>query len=323
MKRIFLVWKRYCARSHNLANHFDAKIVPISPFSSDGKVIKTLLRYFISFIQTVVVLNRERADIIFSLNQPPPLILAIYLYTRLFGGKYVLDSHSAPFNNPILAWLRPFYRYFACKALFNINTNAHHKHLIESWGGRSYIISDVPIDFGQDYPKKQVQEKSIAVVVSFMFDEPIKEIWEAARRLPDVSFYVTGNYHKCSNLLLKKIPDNIRLQGFLPRDDYLGLLISVKGVMSLTTRDYTMQMGAYEALSLAQPIITSHWEILRTSFGDAAVYVNNTPESIAGGIRELFQNYDKYSNAAARQKRTRREHFDAVRRSILAEIDSL
>ena len=156
-----------------------------------------------------------------------------------------------------------------------------------------------------------------------MFDEPIREIWEAAQRLPDISFYVTGNHQKAPKELLKNVPNNVRLQGFLPRNDYIGLLMSVKGVMSLTIRDHTMQMGAYEALSLKQPIITSDWEILRTSFGDAAVYVNNTPESIVRGICKLFQNYQKYSNAVARQRKRRREYFDAVRSNILAEIDSL
>jgi hypothetical protein len=84
-----------------------------------------------------------------------------------------------------------------------------------------------------------------------------------------------------------------------------------------------MQMGAYEALSLEKPIITSDWQILRESFGKGAVYVKNTPESICYGIHEMFNNYDEYKKNVLFQREKRRTYFYSTRKSILSEIDRL
>ena len=321
MKKIFLAWKSYCTRSHNIAGHVGAENVFILPFASEKSAFGKILRYAVSFILTLKYLFKERPPVVFTLNQPPPLIFAVYLYSRMYGAKYILDSHSGPFNDPKWAWFLPGYRFIAKNAFLNINTNSHHKEIVESWGGRSCIIGDVPIDFKTDYPRKVVSEKSIAVVASFMFDEPLEAVWEAAELLPDVTFHVTGNHKKAGRKLLETVPDNIKLEGYMERDEYLGLFLSVKGVMALTTRDFTMQMGAYEALSLEQPIITSDWAILRESFGNGAVYVDNTPQSIASGCSELLNNHDRYSTAIIKQRRIRRTYFDKARDYIQKEIE--
>ena len=83
-----------------------------------------------------------------------------------------------------------------------------------------------------------------------------------------------------------------------------------------------MQMGAYEALSLKQPIVTSDWAILRESFGDGAVYVSNTPEAISKGVLKLLKNHIKYKEAICLQRLKRRKYFNSVRKQILKKINS-
>ena len=53
-------------------------------------------------------------------------------------------------------------------------------------------------------------------------------------------------------------PDNVRLTGFLPDSDYVGLILASDAVIALTTMDHTMQRGAYEAVYLGRPVITSN-----------------------------------------------------------------
>ena len=202
MKKVFLAWKPYCARSHNLAEHFNAKITYIHPFSTDGNPALSIVRYFISFFMTLIELFRQRPNVVFTLNQPIPLLLSVFIYSKASGSCYILDSHSAPFNNPILALLRPLYRVFAKEAVLNINTNSLHQSIVNSWGGKSFIIGDVPIDFNKEYPAKKIGTKSISVVASFMFDEPISEILNAAEMVPEITFYVTGNYKKAKKELI-------------------------------------------------------------------------------------------------------------------------
>jgi hypothetical protein len=98
-------------------------------------------------------------------------------------------------------------------------------------------------------------------------------------------------------------------------------MASVSAVMVLTTRDQTMQMGAYEALSLGQPIITSDWQILRDSFGPAAAYVDNSPESIVRGVLDVTGDAaERFRRAAADQKRVRRRYFDATCSEIISVL---
>jgi glycosyltransferase involved in cell wall biosynthesis len=323
MKKIFLTWANYSTRSQMLSQHFQAEIIYIYPFDSEGYLPKTLFRYIVSFAITLNILRKKKPDVIFSLNSPPPLLLAIYLFTRFYGSVYVLDSHSAPFSNPKVQWLQPAYRFFASRAFININTNEFHRGLVESWGGRSFVISDIPIEFEDNYPRSKVEDKSIVYVASFDFDEPLEEVLNTARKLREVTFHITGNYSKAPRRLLQNLPPNIQLEGFLPRTNYLGLLKSVKAVMTLTTRNFTMQMGAYEALSLGKPIITSDWPILRNSFGKGAVYVNNTAESIHDGVLEMLRNYKEYTGNVKLQRKRRKENFDDMKNQVLAELKKL
>ena len=320
MKKVFLCWKSACTRSRNQAYHFGAKNIYILLFPGRRGLAALFVRYLGSFVITLQRLIQERPDVIFTLNQPPFLILAVYLYASVFRCKYILDSHSAAFNDKKWAWARPLYRFIARRAFLNINTNEHHRQLVESWGGKSIVMSDIPIDYDRHFPPQRVDRDSIAVVASFMFDEPIEAIWAAARKTPEIHYYVTGDEQKLTAQLRNACPTNIHLTGYLSTEDYLGLLTSVRGVMVLTTRNHTMQMGAYEALSLQQPIITSNWPILRESFGPSAVYVDNNPASIAAGARELMGAIDAFKAASIAQRVARRAYYDSAKQQILTQL---
>lgn len=321
-KRIFLVWKPSCTRSQNQARNFGAEVIHISKFRGRSGLAFLAARYFVSFFETLRVLRARRPDVIFTINQPPPLILAVYLYTRLFGGIYLLDSHSAPFNDRKWAWARPLYRWIATRAFLNINTDPAHKAVVEQWGGRSVIMSDIPIVHDHDYPRATLGASSIVVVASFMFDEPTAEIWAAARLTPEVDYHVTGNPEKVPIALRDTQPGNVHFTGFVPTEEYFGLLSAATAVMVLTTRDNTMQCGAYEALSLEQPIITSDWKILHDSFGEAAVYVDNTPAGIAAGVRQVLADLQGFKDSAREQRRRRSETYFASRDEILRQISA-
>jgi glycosyltransferase involved in cell wall biosynthesis len=319
-KRVFLVWKGSCTRSQNQARNFGAEVIHISRFQGRRGIAFLAAKYFVSFFVTLRELHARRPDVIFTINQPPPLILAVYLYTRVFGGIYLLDSHSAPFNDRKWAWAKPLYRWISARAFLNINTDPAHKAEVERWGGRSVIMSDIPIEHERAYPHASLGENSIVVVSSFMFDEPTAEIWAAARLTPEIHYYVTGNPEKVPAVLRNTQPDNVHLTGFVPTDEYFGLLSAAEAVMVLTTRDNTMQCGAYEALSLEQPIITSDWKILHDSFGAAAVYVDNTPTQIAAGVRQVLANRRDFRDAARAQRRRRSEYYYGARDEILRQI---
>jgi glycosyltransferase involved in cell wall biosynthesis len=61
-----------------------------------------------------------------------------------------------------------------------------------------------------------------------------------------------------------------------------------------------MQRGAYEAIYLGKPVITSNFGVLRSNFPIGTVFVNNDVDSIADGIKEMMRNGARYE-AEARQ----------------------
>ena len=135
-----------------------------------------------------------------------------------------------------------------------------------------------PRDFGEGF--------HVLYVASYSSDEPFEIVVEAARRVPDVTLWLTGRPKGDAKRLLETAPDNVRLLGFLSREDYLAAVAGAGAVLALTTRDHTMQRAAYEAAYLAVPTIVSDWPVLRDNFAKGALWVDNTAEGLAECLRQ-------------------------------------
>jgi hypothetical protein len=133
-------------------------------------------------------------------------------------------------------------------------------------------------------------------------------VFDAARRLPDVVFYVTGNPNNAAPQLLAKKPHNCHLTGYLPYGQYIGLLRGSGAVIDLTTRNHTLLMGAFEAISLGTPLIVSNWPILKSYFSKGTVWVPNTVEGVAEGVRR-----------AQREQAALRRDIEVLREELQAQ----
>jgi glycosyltransferase involved in cell wall biosynthesis len=92
--------------------------------------------------------------------------------------------------------------------------------------------------------------------------------------------------------------------------------------MVLTTRDHTMQRGAYEAMALGTPVITSDWPILRKTFAKGSLFVDNSPQSIVSAVQQLKLDWAKYK-AAIQVQRAQRHAAWAEKEKELRRILSL
>lgn len=126
----------------------------------------------------------------------------------------------------------------------------------------------------------------MAVISTFAKDEPLDLVFNAASRLADVDFYVSGNSKRIRQDLLAKKPGNCHLTGFLSYGQYSGLLQGADAVLDLTTRDHTLLMGGFEAVSLGTPLITSNWPVLKEYFSLGTVHIPNNVEGICWGVRK-------------------------------------
>jgi glycosyltransferase involved in cell wall biosynthesis len=161
----------------------------------------------------------------------------------------------------------------------------------------------------------------VVVICSFSPDEPISEVLQASKMLPEIEFYITGDYTRALERPDKKITPNVILTGYLNRNDYAALLRSADTIIALTKRDNTMLSGANEAFALSKPLITTGWPSLRNYFGTAAVYVSNhhTPEEIAEAVNEvgnkktdLVKESKQLKNLRNKEWQDRFENFKAI-----------
>src|SRR5262249_46472246 len=147
-------------------------------------------------------------------------------------------------------------------------------------------------------------------------DEPIEVFLAAAARVPDIQFFVTGRFEDADPKLLRTKPANVTFTGFLLDAQYVGLLMVSDAVICLTTADHTMQRGAYEAIYLGKPVITSNFEILRQAFDKGTVHVGNTADDIVAGITQMRTELSRYQTEAERLKAEKLDRWRDVERGL-------
>jgi glycosyltransferase involved in cell wall biosynthesis len=264
-----------------------------------------LFKYFSQTVKTLAILFREKPCFVFVMTPPVIACLPVWFYTKLMKASYVIDAHTGAFVD--LRWRRLLFlhRFFSYHALTTIVTNRYLQRIVLSWRAKATIVTDVPVNFPPPTIPLVNGKCNMTFVSSFTRDEPLECFLRAAQELPDIHFFVTGDWRDADPRILKRKPQNVELTGFLPDSDYVGLLLASAAVISLTREDHTMQRGAYEAVYLGKPVITSNFGILRETFDQGAVYVQNTVEDIVRGIKEMRDNLEKYQDET-RQLRLRR-----------------
>ena len=277
-------------------------------------------KYPIQLLTTARVLLARRPRVVFVQSPPSFAAWAAALYSAATGGAIVIDAHSDAFERGI--WTRPAWitRLVARRAVATIVTNDHWARLVEGWGATAITVPSIPTTFAVGEPPQLGAGRNIAVVNTWASDEPLDAVLDAAGRLPDVTFHVTGRDDRVAGLG-RTIPDNVRFTGFLEESVYHGLLRAADAVVCLTTRNHTMQNGACEALSHETPIVTSDWPVLRDYFSAGTAHVDNTASGIAAGIASLLADLEGNRRAVAGLRERRQAEWLETRARLIALIN--
>ena len=301
---------------------YKTKIKAYAPIKYPFLICKTLS----------LLASKKPNDAIIVCQSPPifcPLTAIVYATIRKNRNiKIVIDAHTATFEKP---WSFPILntitRWTIRKAWTIIVTNAKLQNVVHhNYGVSPIVLEDGPLlaaknvrrrsskeitsnSSGEHHPNNNNyhhgqqsrdiigKDFSIAVVSSFASDEPIQEIFEAARILSHTTtFYVTGggSWVSARKLLKwKRSANNILFTGFLDRQEYVHLLEKVDAIMALTKREYTMLSGAHEALALGKPLITSDRESLKEYFVGGTVYIDNSVSEIVDAVKYVQMEKDR------------------------------
>jgi len=254
-----------------------------------------LRRYIYSIAKTVSLLLQKKTSVVAAQN--PSIILAFIVIVLKYILKYkaVIDAHNSgiyPMEG-MSAFMMMVSRWIQRHADLTIVTNAQLKAFVEYNGGRAFVLPDrlpeVPLTLTSPAREGRV---NIAFICTYSLDEPFKEVFHAARLLPeDFWIYVTGRYKgkvdECT------IPMNVKLLGFVPEDQFWGLLSSVDFILDLTLREGCLVCGAYEGVALGKPLILSDTKTLKSYFNKGCVYVAPNASSIASGMIEAMEHRDR------------------------------
>ncbi len=298
MKVTYISWAESCSRSDNTARELGGKshLVYLAKLGSHPATI--LFKYFGQSVMTWRKLKKDRPEAVFVMSPPVIAAIPVYLYCKRKKIPFVIDAHTGAFLHPRWVKFQWLQRFFSRKAATTIVTNNHLKKMVEDGGGHATIVRDVPVKYNieEQYPLNG--KVAIAAVCSFTPDEPILEIFDAARKVDGVHLYMTGKYKDLDPEIAKQKPDNVTFTGFIPDAQYGSLISDADAVLALTTRDHTMLRAAYEAIYHGTPVIISDWPLLRESFDRGAIHTDNSAASISAAIEEIKNHKEKYREDA-------------------------
>jgi len=168
-------------------------------------------------------------------------------------------------------------------------TNEAALNILQRWKARGlFLVDGLPNLIPPTGCIGSEGETRVAVISTFSDNEPIEELFAAARLLPQVSFYLPGDPKRAPSSLLAQKPENVTLTGFLRGGNYTALLKNVHGLVILTKEENDLSCGAYEALAMAKPATASDVPEMRRFFTRGFIYVINTSEAIAAGIQQML-----------------------------------
>lgn len=275
----FLTWSAH-RRTSGLAAGLGIELVEIiSPRRGVARHLELIAR-------TLRLLFTRSFGVVVAQNPSIVLVTLLVCVRPVRRYRLVVDAHNeaiTPFVYDV-AVVRAASRWLLKRACLTIVTNAELAERVRHAQGRPFVLPDSLPVVPPDLPAAPRQPPYVVVVCTFAPDEPLSEIFAAARALPKVEFKVTGNARRCPPALLGSKPANVELTGFLDEHSYWALLAASQAVLDLTSMPDCLVCGAYEALALGVPMILTDNPAGRRLFAQVAVFTDTTPTGIAAAI---------------------------------------
>lgn len=271
----------------------------------DGRIHHKALvpvRYLTNAVHTLWYLLRRRPRAVIIQSPPVPAAALVVAWARLARIPVVIDTHPASFALPgDLAFhglMRPLLAALVPRAAACIVTTPELAEYVARWNGSAVVVHEAPMTWSdQVQPRDCSGGSRLLFVCTFAPDEPIMEVLDAARELPDVTFCVTGDVRRRPAEARRDAPPNVEWMGYLGPEEYLSELQAADVVMTLTRRPESVQRSAHEAVDALRPLVLTNWPHIGELFPHA-VLVENDATSIRHGIEDAFARCSELSSLA-------------------------
>jgi glycosyltransferase involved in cell wall biosynthesis len=277
-RAVWITWQRH-RRTRELCRAFGLELLELT-WRGRG-----IVRYPLLAARTALFVCRERPAVVFI--QCPSVLLGVWavLLKRVFRFVLVADLHNEavePYNYSFAAYRRAL-AWIGRSADVCLVTNDALKQIVERGGGRAFVLPDKVPDLHPAAGGDAADALQVVFVCSYAPDEPYLEVIEAAGLLDRaVTVHVTGDHRRLPETV--QVPPNVRLTGYLSEQDYEDLLRGADIVVDLTRMENCLVCGAYEAVAVERPLVTSDTRALRAYFNRGTVYTAHTVQSLASAI---------------------------------------
>ena len=324
-KQIYITWIDFQRRAESMNQYVDFDLYYLPPPVS-RKWLKPF-GYLLQAWRTIRIVLAEKPDVVWVQSPPgmvPHILYALRPFTKRYG--LIVDCHNA-------SMLPPWSHFPGVAHVLNRSDrvlvhNEEMRGVVEKFGVRPELIrvlEDPPalLDLPPAPPKGEGARPYVLVPCSFNADEhlPIPAVMGAARLMPEVDFKITGRKWKAeAQGLTKDAPPNAHFTDYLTIAEFEALLAGADVVLGVTSRTNCQLSVANEALGAHAPLVLSDTGILRKMFGEAAVFGENTPESLAAALREALAHQPEMRAKSEALKLRRQESWLAEARRA-SQID--
>ncbi|MCM0611824.1 glycosyltransferase [Marinobacter sediminum] len=321
----WITWEDH-RRSTELAKELDADY----HFVTSNETF--IFRHLFKTLKTVLIIFRYRKGLVVVQN-PSRVLAGLAALMKLFlRFPLVVDRHTnfrlgkRMSINPAV-WFVILCSEFSLRvADLTIVTNDFLKNLVEKKGGRAIILHDKIPDIRTPQKKLDLPAgKNVLFVCTYAPDEPYMRVIEAASQLHEsFHIHITGNYKKAGlDPNSKNLPSNVHLLGFISKEDYDAYVFSCDVIMVLTTSDWVIVCGGYEAAAAKKPLITSKTEALLGFYQGHAFHTEPNSEAIAEAVTKVCCNIQLYGEQMSAFSEAERQLWEEQWFSFMERVSTL
>lgn len=270
-----------------------AEVVFATPFFVRASHGLLPFRYLSQFLATRRILKQERPTLIVVMQPPPFALFAVAGFARRARALVLGDLHSGVFFDPKWRWARKWVLRTLRQRGAAIVPNSDLAGMCRDAGVTTFVCHGLIAPLAHDHTNCPTDLLAAAgagapyvlAPLAYAYDEPVDSLLEAARRLPNVRWVLTG---RAPESVRSVAPANCFFPGYVSSSDYRALRNHAQAVLALTTEESTMQSAGYEATSAGTPLVTVPTRVLVDYYGDAALYTGLSPDEISESVKEIL-----------------------------------
>lgn len=327
--RLFIAWTRYIRRPDSMQAYFGYELVFMKP-PWERRWLKPF-GYLVNSWKSLMTMIAAKPDVLWIQLAPPPLLYTAWVYRSLFNPavRLVADCHNS-------AFLPRWFRWPLVRRLMNRChvVQVHNRSMLEK--ARRAGIGEPPLmcfltppcamDRTDAPPGSEAPPYRRPVVLSacsFEADEPLDTVFDAARRLPQVTFVITGETRRaigCHDL--EQAPENVVFTGFVSIEVLDALFEHADVVLALTLRPDCELSSANEALGFGKAMVISDTPVLRELFPQGALYVESeNADAMAAALREAIERRRELEQESVKLKAERLGSWYRMADDFTARLD--